>query len=456
MARSVTQDISGWGNFTVESCQLFRPEKLGDVRHILADGGQPTYVARGLGRSYGDSATNAGAGVILGERLDRLLAFDPLTGELECEAGVSLAEIINGFLPRGFFLPVTPGTKFVTVGGAIAADVHGKNHHVEGTLSKFVRGLTLLDGTGRIIRCSHDEDPDAFWATVGGMGLTGVILTARIQLLRVSSAYVGVDYRRAANLDHALELFGDEDQAVRYSVAWIDCLAKGASLGRSVLMRGDHLPAADLPDHLKANPLTLARRPRTKSIPFNFPGWALNRLAVRTFNKLFYAKHKDERKVVDYDAFFYPLDGILHWNRMYGKRGFVQYQALFPTDRSRQGLRELLELLSSSGIGSFLAVLKSTGAAGKGFLSYPFEGHTLALDLPNRGARLSELLAQLDAAVLKHGGRLYLAKDSCMSAETFAATYPLLGRFKEVKNRLDPNHRFASTQARRLGIVEVA
>jgi FAD/FMN-containing dehydrogenase len=417
--------------------------------------GSGGFVARGLGRSYGDSATNAGGGVILQERLDRLIDFDPQAGVLECEAGVSLATIVEHFLPRGFFLPVTPGTKFVTVGGAIAADVHGKNHHVDGTFGRAVESLRLLTANGDVITCSAEQEPEIFWATVGGMGLTGVILSARFRMLPVQSAYINVRYDRAANLDRALELFGSSDATHRYSVAWIDCLSSGASLGRSVLMRGDHVPAADLPGPYRADPLAVSSK-RKKKVPFNFPGWALNTQSVRLFNATFYARHGDGDKIVDYDTFFYPLDGVLHWNRIYGKRGFIQYQALIPPEKSRAALVELLEKLSASGMSSFLAVLKATGPANPGMLSFPFPGHTLALDLPNTGESLIRLVASLDAILLRHGGRLYLAKDSVMSRQTFEAMYPELPHFKQVKARLDPGQIFVSSQARRLGITEAA
>ncbi|MDB5297771.1 MAG: FAD-binding oxidoreductase, partial [Phycisphaerales bacterium] len=474
MSRFVLQQLAGWGNYRPEPCRVYRPERRSEVRELLTHGAaddaaattpargaagpaaadRPDLIARGLGRSYGDSATNAGGGVLLQTRMDCLIGFDPATGLLEAEAGVSFATLVDLFLPRGFFLPVTPGTKFVTLGGAIAADVHGKNHHVDGTIGNFVVSLRLLTAGGEVLACSPTENADVFWATVGGMGLTGVILSATIRMIPVSSAYAAVDYRKAANLDDALEKFADPTHAARkYSVAWIDCLAAGGSLGRCVIMDGEHLPAADLPAKMRADPLALPRK-RGKPVPVNFPGFALNRLSVKLFNKAYYWKQPQGRRVVDLDAYFYPLDGVRDWNRIYGKRGFVQYQALFPPATARQGLKELLERLSASGGASFLAVLKRTGGQGPGMLSYPFAGYTLALDLPNTGRRLAELVRSLDETLLKHGGRLYLAKDSMMSAEAFAAMYPRLGEFRAVKARVDPGNRFSSTQARRLRIAE--
>jgi FAD/FMN-containing dehydrogenase len=420
----------------------------------LREPSESSWIARGLGRSYGDSALNpaSSGGTVLLDDINHLAAFDPATGAVTCAAGVSFAELIDVFLPRGWFLPVTPGTKFVTVGGAIAADIHGKNHHVDGTFGRFVDSLDLLTADGEVLTCSPSERADVFWATIGGMGLTGVILRATFRLRKVESAYVNVDYRKAKNLDEAFDLFQEGDQAYRYSVAWVDCLASGENLGRSVLMRGDHAAVADLPPSLRSRPLAL-RAKRTKSIPFNFPSFVLNPWSVKAFNALYYARHHDGRKLVSYDAFFYPLDGILHWNRMYGRRGFIQYQALFPPESSRAGMRALLEAIAGSRMASFLAVLKSTGAANPGLLSFPKPGHTLALDLPNAEARLRNLVERLDAIVLEHGGRLYLAKDAMMSSGTFSRMYEKLDEFRGVRQRLDPRGRFSSAQARRLGIV---
>jgi FAD/FMN-containing dehydrogenase len=446
--------LNGWGNTTPALCRVLRPERGRDLRAIVAlDGDNRGLIARGLGRSYGDSALNDGGRVVLDQKLDRLIGFDPEAGVLECEAGVSLGELIDVFLPRGFFPSVVPGTKFVTVGGAIAADIHGKNHHVDGTFGNFVESIELLTGTGEILTCSREQNADAFWATVGGMGLTGLILSARLRLRRVESAYLHVDYHKARNLDHALELFGQGDREFRYSVAWIDCLAKGEALGRSVLMRGDHAPADDLPGPLRASPLTI-RPKRKKSIPFNFPGFVLNPLSIKAFNALYYSRHKDGRKLVDFDTYFFPLDGIFHWNRMYGRRGFIQYQALFPTSTAREGMIELLEAIAKSRMASFLAVLKTTGPANEGLLSFPKPGLTLALDLPNSGRKLRELVGRLDEILLKHDGRLYLAKDATMSRETFERMYDRAGEFRRIKMCLDTRGRFASTQARRLGLVE--
>lgn len=445
------QRLSGWGRFPVEECHVFRPEKRRLVASILGARSERNYIARGLGRSYGDAAVNGGGGVLDHSRLNRMISFNRETGVLECESGVSLAEILDTFVPRGFFLSVLPGTKFVTVGGAIANDVHGKNHHRDGTFSQFVDSFDLLTACGEVLTCTPDQNSDAFWATVGGIGLTGIILTARIRLQRVESAYVTVDYFRAHNIDEALAAMAESDDRYKYSVAWVDCLARGASLGRSVLMRGNHAGQSAVPG---GEPYRIKSKFQ-KSVPFDFPGIALNPLAIRAFNEVFYRMHSTaEGKVVDYDSYFCPLDSIHHWNRMYGKRGFGQYQATFPLSNSG-GLVELLEQISRSSMASFLAVLKRLGPAGPGLLSYPSEGYTITLDIPMR-RDLIPALHELDRRVLDHGGRLYCAKDASTLPETFAAMYPGLDEFRAIKTRLDPENVFSSTMARRLGIVSAA
>jgi decaprenylphospho-beta-D-ribofuranose 2-oxidase len=443
--------LSGWGNVPEHSSAVYRPERSPELVALLNQPGTQTILARGLGRSYGDAALNDSGGVILDARLDRFLDFDPATGTLECEAGATFDDILNTFLPRGFFPPVTPGTKYITIGGAIAADVHGKNHHRDGSIAEFIDGFDLLIASGQTLHCSRQENPDAFWATLGGMGLTGIIQSAHIRLRNVESAYIVVDYKQSENLDQTLTAFAEGDEKYQYSVAWIDCLAKGSALGRSVLIRGNHARADELPPDRRDHPL-MAPKERKKSVPFNLPGFVLSPFTVRMFNDHFYGKHVDGRKVIDYDEFFYPLDSVLHWNRIYGRRGFFQYQAVFPAGDNSRCLRELLEKLSASSRASFLCVLKTMGKASGGILSFPREGQTLALDIPNHGSHTIEFLQELDQIVLKHGGRVYLAKDAAMTRESFAAMYPDLGRFNEIKSRLDPGHRFSSSQSRRLAI----
>ena len=448
MVPSSVQRLSGWGRHPVETCRVFRPEKaseLGEVIGARVDGG---VISRGLGRAYGDAALNAKGAVVSHLRLNRMLGFDPATGVLECEAGVSFADVVETFLPRGWFLPVTPGTKHVTVGGALAADVHGKNHHRDGTIAAFVESFRLLTPGRGLLRCSRDENADVFRATLGGMGLTGAILSARIRLMRVESAWVTVDYARAAGLDDALRRFAESDARHRYSVAWIDCLATGRSLGRGVLMQGDHAPASAV----AGDPFAV-RRSAQAGVMLDAPSALLNRYTVGAFNRLYHAAHPDRAgKRVPLDSFFYPLDAVGDWNRLYGRRGFVQYQAVLPAEGGEGALARLLERVAASGRASFLAVLKRFGEANDCLLSFPMAGWTLTLDLPvARG--LDELLRELDRTVLDGGGRVYLAKDAALSPETFAAMYPNAARFREVKRLVDPYGEISSSLARRVGLA---
>ncbi|MFN2239330.1 MAG: FAD-binding protein [Thermoanaerobaculia bacterium] len=435
----------------MERCRLFRPEKQREVFEAIRRGGQKSYLSRGLGRSYGDAALNAGGGLISHLRLGRLLDFDPESGLLECEAGTSLGAIIETFLPRGFFPEVTPGTRHVTVGGAIASDVHGKNHHVDGTFASSLVSFTLLRPDGGTIVCSRGEHPELFWATVGGMGLTGPILSARIRLRRVETAFVRADYRRLPNLDAVLAAFDESDRSYRYSVAWIDCLASGSSLGRAVLMQANDLAAGEVGrGRANSDPLRMPAR-RTLTVPFRFPSGSLNRATVGMFNALYYRMQTERRdEIVDYDRFFYPLDALEEWTRLYGRRGFIQYQAAVPTESGLSGMRALLERLSSAGQTSFLAILKKFGASNEGVLSFPMEGYTLALDLPNRPG-LAELVRELNEITLSAGGRVYLAKDALLDRETFERMYPRAEEFRRIKSELDPQGLFSSSLARRVG-----
>jgi decaprenylphospho-beta-D-ribofuranose 2-oxidase len=454
--RSRTIQLSGWGNVIRHASPVYRPEKLSGVREIVTGNGSvPSLITRGLGRSYGDAAVNQNGAVLLDTRLDRFTSFDPATGLLECEAGVSFQAVLETFLPRGFFPPVTPGTQFVTLGGAIAADVHGKNHHRDGSIANFLESFQLLTAGGETLTCSREQNSDAFWATLGGMGLTGVLLTARLRLTPVESAYVVVDHKKTANLDETLAAFNASDSDYQYSVAWIDCLAQGPALGRSVLMRGNHAKPADLPADLATNPLN-PRGPRRKNVPFHFPSFALSPFTVRLFNNRYYGKHTDGRHLQHYSDFFYPLDAIENWNRIYGKRGFYQYQAVFPFDTGGSCLRELMEKISNAGAASFLAVLKTMGPSSGGILSFPMPGLTLALDVPNNGPSTVALLHDLDQTVLRHNGRVYLAKDACLTPESFRAMYPSLPRFQQIKSRLDPQNKFSSSLSKRLQITPTA
>jgi len=435
--------------------EVFRPEKAREASAVFLEDAGTSIIPRGLGRSYGDPAMNGGGRVLDMSRQNRFIAFDEAAGVLHCQAGASLGEIIDAFLHRGFFLPVSPGTKFVTVGGAIANDIHGKNHHAVGSFSNFVEAFTLLTPTGEQLCCSPTEHSDVFWATVGGTGLTGLILDAKIRLQRVQSAYISVDYYKSRDLDDALATMHASDARYAYSVAWVDCLASGARLGRSVLMRGNHAAPAQLSVANAHTPFQV-RKARAKAVPIDFPGFVLNPLSIRAFNEVFYARHTNAvEKIVDYDTYFYPLDSIHAWNRLYGKRGFAQYQATLPPE-SAAGLVRLLEQLSGSRRASFLAVLKCFGDGGPGLLSHPMRGYTLTLDIPNHDDGLTDFLRNLDRILLDHGGRLYFAKDCSASPETIRQMYPRLGEFQEIQRRLDPERRLSSDLARRLHLVEGA
>jgi decaprenylphospho-beta-D-ribofuranose 2-oxidase len=443
--------LSGFNRVPVESCYVARAERVEDLGALVGQR-EHRVLARGAGRGYGDNALNRDEGVILTQRLDRLLAFDGETGIVQCEGGCTLGRIIETFLPRGWFPRVTPGTKGVTVGGCIAGDVHGKNHHRDGSFATLLIDFELLLPSGEVLACSREENADVFWATLGGMGLTGIILSARVQLRRVESAFVAVEYEQIPNLDTALARFAETDQHSTYSVAWIDCLAAGEAMGRSVLMRGEHARADEVPDRHRAQPLIVPPR-RSRSVPFMMPSFLLNGWTVKAFNRRFYRKHTAGRRIVDYDTFFYPLDSVLNYDRMYGRRGFVQYQAVLPRDSSRDALVAMLRTLSQSRSASFLAVLKTMGEPSGGLLSFPRAGHTLALDLPNTGPRLRAVIDELDRIVLAHAGRIYLAKDAFATPEMIRSMYPRLDEFLALKHRLDPDHRLTSSLARRIGIA---
>ena len=451
--RSAPLAFSGWGRFGVETSPAYRPESWRDVIDVLTRAPEPTLVARGLGRSYGDSAMNGGGGVVLTERLSRLLALDRDAAWVECEAGLSLRRLLEFLVPRGYFLPVVPGTQLVSVGGAIAADVHGKNQHVDGTFGRHVLELRLVVPSGEVLRCAPDENADVFDATVGGMGLTGTIVSARLRLLPVESSFILASTRRAHDLTATLAALEEDARASRYSVAWVDGLARGGALGRSVLIRGDHLAAGDLPPRARARPLALEAA-RSLTVPFDLPAFALSPVTVAAFNGLYFRAARAGTSVTRIEPFFFPLDRALHWNRLYGRRGFVQYQALLPHETAAEGCGRILEEISRARAASFLAVLKTTGPAGRGLLSFPKPGITLALDVPNLGEPLRALAKRLDEIVLRCSGRLYLAKDSLTDAATIAAMYPQLPAFRAVRGRVDPAGRLSSSQSRRLRLSE--
>jgi FAD/FMN-containing dehydrogenase len=377
----------------------------------------------GLGRSYGDSCLNDGGTLLVTRSMNRLLDFDPQTGIVRCEAGTSLDAILQFAVPRGWFLPTTPGTKFVTVGGAVANDVHGKNHHRVGTFGCHVKRFELLRSDGQRLVCSAGENGPLFAATIGGLGLTGLMTWVEFALRPIASAMMEVESVKIRNLDDYFEVSVESDKDFEYTVAWVDCLAQGPALGRGILMRGSHAREGELRVH---------GQPRL-AVPVDFPAMALNQFSVRAFNTLYYGRLRQRltREVKHYDPFFYPLDAIHHWNRIYGRRGFFQYQFTVPFSPEAGAIREVFARIAKSGQGSFLAVLKTFGSIrSPGMLSYPSPGITLALDFANQGDKTFELFEQLNTVVMQAGGRYYPAKDAWMPPEAFMKSYPNWEQFR--------------------------
>ncbi|MFW0883663.1 FAD-binding protein [Candidatus Acidulodesulfobacterium sp. H_13] len=428
--------LNSWGMYPKrQNTSFILNDKNGLKEQIAKD---KEFISFGNGRSYGDSALNDN--IIYCKPYNYFLGFDEENGILHCQSGVLLSEIIEIFAPKGWFLKVTPGTKLITVGGAIASDIHGKNHHVEGCFSSCVQEFSLMLPNGEIKTCTKDDE--LFLATCGGMGLTGVILYAKIGLKKINSKYIEQTTIKTKNLAETFEVFEKySDQP--YSVAWIDCLASGDDIGKCLLMIGNfaHDGKLDFKEKKKLN------------IPFNFPSFALNNLSVRAFNWLYYKKAPNgvSKQKIDIDTFFYPLDAINNWNRIYGKDGFTQYQFVLPKDVSYDGLKEILTKISNSGKGSFLAVLKLCGKANENYLSFPMEGYSLALDFKIKPG-LFEFLNVLDDIVLKYGGRIYLAKDTRVSKETFEKGYPQINKFRQIRKKYDMYKKFNSLQSKRVGI----
>lgn len=436
--------LSGWGRYPRQDCAVRRPRSEEDLRLLVAKG---NLIARGNGRAYGDSALSPCNTVDM-RAFNRMLAFDATTGLLTVEAGVLLADVIEAFLPRGWFPAVTPGTKFVTIGGMAAADVHGKNHHTDGAFSAFVEWIDVMDANGVVRRCSRQENAMLFNWTLGGMGLTGVILRVAFQLRRVETGWIRQTTIPAANLEAAIDVF-EHQQSATYSVAWIDCLSTGHRLGRSLVMLGEHATLDDLSDQQRSRPFETSPK-RRLSVPFDAPTSLLNSYSVRAFNGFYFwnGYRNPPTKLFDWDRYFYPLDAIAGWNRLYGRNGFAQFQCVLPLDQSRQGLRALLHAISHAGIGSFLAILKRLGEQASLF-SFPMAGYTLALDFPVTKQTLA-LMGSLDQLTIKYGGRIYLAKDSRMSAATLAASDPRVAAFVSMRRAAQCVPAFRSAQSERL------
>ena len=430
--------IHGWGRYPQQDAYLHAPTSSASLE--LTTKQQNSVLARGMGRSYGDSAH--ALNVLQTTYINHFIEFDKATGKLTAEAGITLREILEVIVPSGWFLPVTPGTSYVTLGGAIASDVHGKNHHIAGTFGQHVKSVTMFLGTGEVVTTSPQHHADLFYATCGGMGLTGIIMSATIQLLPIRSSFISQTTIKADCIEAACEAFESNSDAT-YSVAWIDCLSKGKSLGRSVIMLGEHAEEGGLEIDFK----------QKVSIPFSTPSALLNSLTMNAFNTAYWHKSKHNvSQTVAVMPYFYPLDVIGEWNRLYGKKGFVQFQCVVPKIDGIANMRKLLTEISSSGEGSFLAVLKQFGVGNKNLLSFPTEGYTLALDFKASQSAI-KTVRRLEDMVVEMGGRMYLTKDAVMQESTFKATYPNWEKFEIVREQYGAIGKFSSTQSERLGLA---
>ena len=443
--------MTGWGRTAPSVARLVDATDTElDATTLGGLAGSRGVIARGLGRAYGDPAQNAGGTVV--QLRPGQIVLDTVTGEATVGGGVGFDELLRYLVPRGWFVPVTPGTRFVTVGGAIASDIHGKNHHADGSFGAHLRSMTLLTADGERRSVTEASDPSLWWATIAGMGLTGIIIDATFRVLPIETSRCLVDTERIPNLDALLERMESGDHLYRYSVAWVDLVASGASLGRSVLTRGDHATIADLDeagtqldDPLAFSPPALA------SVPRGVPN-LLNRLSVSAFNELWYRKApRSHQGLESITGFFHPLDMVGSWNRLYGSAGFLQYQFVVPFE-AVDTLRTIVREVAASGQASFLAVLKRMGGANDGMLSFPTPGWTLTMDLPAGVAGLGTLLARLDELVLDAGGRHYLAKDATATPAMLRAEYPRLDEWLDVRRAVDPHGVWMSDQARRLDL----
>ena len=439
--------LSGWGNIPQAACKVAYPESAHEAKDLL---GTDTLLARGKGRSYADQATNSGHTVLYMEGLRQFLHFDEVNGILTCEAGATLADVIQHFAPRGWFPLICPGTKYVTLGGAIANDIHGKAHHIDGSFINSVISFTILMADGRILTASREENIDLFEANFGGLGLLGLILTVTIKLRKISTTYFAQKSVVAHNLEEMLHLIESSEKDYNYSVAWIDSLAKGDKMGNGVLVVGNEAKIDDLPAKYHKNPLRISGDPKL-SVPFFLPSFVLNTFTVGILNKVLYYKQKSGSGITHYDSFFFPLDMINNWNRGYGKRGFIQYQFVVPMDNGKEHIRRILMEITKSNCIPFLNVLKKFGK-GQGLLSFPFEGFTFAIDFPIT-PQLKPFIKRLDALVLEAGGRIYLGKDAYLDEATFKAMYPQYDDWLDIKRKYDPENAFSSDLAKRIGLI---
>lgn len=439
--------LSGWGKFPILDANIFEPRDIPELVTVAQD--KKSIIARGNGRAYGDSAISECATISM-RFFNRLLAFNNSSGQLVAESGVILADIIATFLPQGWFPAVAPGTQFVTLGGMIAADVHGKNHHKEGGFRECVDWIDIIGIDGEVRRCSRSNHAELFDCTLGGMGLTGIILRVAIRLRSVETGWIRQKTIVASNLKAAMKVFEDESNST-YSVAWIDCLSTGQNLGRSVVMLGEHACLSDLTSDQAIHPFNTGKK-RKISVPFELPYSPVNHLTVGLFNSIYYALgvRSSGEELVSWDSYFFPLDAILGWNRIYGRKGFVQYQCVLPDNTAEESISAILKKTADIGLGSFLAVLKRLGPQYSKF-SFPMSGYTLALDFPV-SPKAFKLLDTLDKIIMENGGRLYLAKDSRMSSRTLHALDNRAVTFLEVRRKNGWSDTYNSAQSERLWI----
>ena len=444
--------LTGWGMTEPTEADVADVASADEVGTLVKAAAGRGVIARGLGRSYNNAAQNDGRLVVRTTAMRDVLSFDPVTGEVTCEAGVSLEQLMTGFLPAGWFVPVTPGTRQVTIGGAIASDVHGKNHHAAGSFARHVTSFDLLSADGSVRTVTPESDPDLFWGTAGGMGLTGIVLRATVRLKRVETSRVIVDTVRTADIDETMAHLSATDADYDYTVAWTDCLASGGSLGRSVVTSGNFAAVGDLRYRDRGKPLEFGASALMGAPPV-FPSGLINARTVALLNEAWFHKAPRRRtgEIQTIGKFFHPLDGIRNWNRVYGPAGFRQYQYVVPFG-AESVVRRSLERISALRAPSFVTVLKRFGEGDPGMLSFPMPGWTLALDFPAGTPWLSQLLGELDEMVLAAGGRLYLAKDSRIPPEAMERMYPRLGDFRRLRERIDPAGVFGSDLSRRLGL----
>lgn len=451
--RSTSQELlTGWGRTSPTLAEVSRLRTAEDIEPELHARSPRGVIARGLGRCYGDAAQNGGGTVVVLDGLTEVVAIDRETGVATVEAGVTIAELIRAVVPLGWFVPVTPGTSQVTVGGAVAADVHGKNQHRVGDFCDHVDSFVLHSPAG-ISRVTREGSPDVFWATAGGMGLTGVVSEVTLRLEPIETAFVRTVTHRKNTLDELIEVMAAHDDDHQHSVAWIDCVAGGRSRGRGVLTFGDHATVSDLPPRLRRQPLRQPGGPKI-SVPPGLPGGLINEHTVRAFNRVYFARAPRDGAtgISSLAPYFHPLDVLADWNRLYGGRGFLQYQFAVPFGREEL-VHHALESLASAHVYPSLAVLKRFGRESGGHLGFPMPGWTLALDIPGGLPGTRAALDKLDAEVAAAGGRVYLAKDSRMRADAFAAMYPRLEEWRRIQSGLDPEGVLQSDLSRRLGLV---